>query len=112
LSPAILLGWASLIQRPQPQSNNANSTQQQAANANSTPAQPTNANPVTSQTQQPTDAAIAPDTIPRRVITISTALSERQLDRRGAVATSWIINKNKITGRELRSVAGDKHNHK
>src|SRR5205085_379277 len=112
LSAAILFGWAYFIQRPQPQSNNANSTQQQAANANSTPAQPTNANPVTSQTQQPTVAAIAPDTIPRRVITISTPLYEVKLDSRGAVATSWIINKNKITGRELRSVAGDKNNHK
>ena len=34
-----------------------------------------------------------------------------KLDSRGAVATSWIINKNKETSRPLFSVAGDKNNH-
>ena len=110
LSAAILFGWAYFIQRPQPQPNSTNATQQQAANSNSANAQPTNTNPTPSPTQ-PTAATVTPDTTPQHIMTVSTPLYEVKLDSRGAVATSWIIKRNKITGRELRSVAGDKNNY-
>src|ERR1041384_8417156 len=111
LSAAVLFGWAYLMPHPQPQSDNANSTQQQTANANSAPtAQPTNANPAPSQTQQPTVAAVTPDTTPQRIVTISTPLYEVKFDSRGAVATSWIINKIKSNGRQLYSAPSEKNN--
>jgi YidC/Oxa1 family membrane protein insertase len=110
LSAAILFGWAYFIQRPQPQPNGANAPAQQTTNSDSAKPQPTSSSPSASPTQQ-TTATITPDTTLQHSITVLTPLYEVKLDSRGAVATSWIIKRNKITGRELRSVAGDKNNY-
>jgi YidC/Oxa1 family membrane protein insertase len=119
LSAAILLGWTFFIQRTQPpqtnnNSDNANSAQQ-ATNANTVTPQQPNANqpaPQPQGQQTTATATTAPDTTPERTITITTPLCEVKLDSRGAVATSWVVKKNKLNGNDLYSVAGDKKNHK
>ena len=45
-----------------------------------------------------------------RNLRIKTPLYEAKLDSRGAEAISWIIKKNKDSGQEIYSVAGDKNN--
>src|ERR1700674_2097599 len=45
---------------------------------------------------------------PHRTLLIKTALYDAKFDSRGAEAISWIIKKNKDTGREIYSVAGPK----
>ena len=47
---------------------------------------------------------------PRRNIVIKTPLYDAKFDSQGAEAISWIIKKNKDTGREIYSVAGTKKN--
>jgi YidC/Oxa1 family membrane protein insertase len=47
---------------------------------------------------------------PHRVISIKTPLYEVKLDSLGAEAISWIIKKNKDSGQDIHSVAGDKKN--
>lgn len=97
LSMAILFGWQYFF-APKPDPN-ANSNSNTAANANvaanvaanQPAAQPTPA------TQQPVAAPVAgtPDAVPNRSITIKSPLYEVTFDSKGALATSWIILKNK-----------------
>jgi membrane protein insertase, YidC/Oxa1 family, N-terminal domain len=56
--------------------------------------------------QQQRQAASTPDTIPNRTITIRSPLYEVKLDSRGALATSWIILRDKSPN-EDRPVYGD-----
>jgi YidC/Oxa1 family membrane protein insertase len=111
LSAAILLGWTYFIDRnrpPQPDNTNA---AQQATNTNAAPAPQSSAD-APAPAPQPSAVTIptTPDNTPRRIITIKTPLYEAKLDSLGAVATSWILKKNKDTDRDLRSVGGDKNN--
>ena len=111
LSAAILLGWTFFIDRSRPRPDNSNSAAQ-SASTTTTPAQVASASPTMPPAPQPTGTASATqDATPQRMVTISTPLYEVKLDSRGAVATSWIITKNKDTGRPLYSVAGDKNHH-
>lgn len=55
--------------------------------------------------------AATPNAAPRRTLLIKTPLYEAKLDSRGAEAISWIIKKNKDSGREIYSVGGDKNSH-
>lgn len=90
-SMVVLFAW-SYFYAPTPPANNANS--QVTANANSghpAQAQPAQSQPV--QQQQP-DAPVA-DANPNRTVTIKSPLYEVTLDSKGAVATSWIILRNK-----------------
>lgn len=88
----ILFGWSYFF-APQPAPPAANSNSNTAANANS--AAPTTA-PTAQPTQaQPETAAVTPDTTPNRSIKIKSPLYEVTLDSKGAVATSWVILKNK-----------------
>ncbi len=48
--------------------------------------------------------------VARRSLTIKTPLYEAKLDNLGSEVVSWIIKKNKDSGREIYSVAGDKNN--
>ena len=52
----------------------------------------------------------AADTIPQRKLTIVTPLYKATLDTRGAVATSWIIIKNKNTDREIHGASSTRNN--
>jgi YidC/Oxa1 family membrane protein insertase len=112
ISAAILLGWGYLFPVKPPIQNNANnSTVEQPAAAT----QPAPATPVSSsqQTASQTETNLpSSDTTPQRTLTIKTPLYDVKFDSRGAVPVSWIIKKNKDSGRSLYSVAGDKNNPK
>ncbi|HYE64221.1 MAG TPA: membrane protein insertase YidC [Pyrinomonadaceae bacterium] len=110
ISLAILLGWNYLFPIKTPPQNNANdSVAQQQPTASPPDLAPTTA--TTNQQPSPIEpVASDPDTTPQRKILVRTPLYDVELDSRGAVARSWVIKKNKDTGRDLYSVAGDKHN--
>jgi YidC/Oxa1 family membrane protein insertase len=52
-----------------------------------------------------------PSAAPHRVISIKTPLYDVKLDSLGAEAISWIIKKNKDSGQDIYSVAGNKEKH-
>ena len=54
--------------------------------------------------------APAADNVPQRKIHVVTPLYEATFDSRGGVATSWIIKKNKNTGRELYAASSTRDN--
>ena len=86
LSMAVLFGWTYLFPSKKPEQTNTN-TAQVAMTATPTPeVQPT--------TQLPTVAA-STDNNPNRTVTIKTPLYQVKLDSKGALATSWILLKNK-----------------
>jgi|CXWL01.1.fsa_nt_gi YidC/Oxa1 family membrane protein insertase len=91
LSMAILFGWQFLFPPPTPPANTNSNT---AANSNTATNAPT---PTATQVPiaTPETAAVTPDTTPNRSITIKSPLYEVTLDSRGALATSWVILKNK-----------------
>jgi len=87
LSMIVLFGWQYFF-TPQKPAGDANTN----ANVASTP-QPS---PIASPQQaQPETAATTPDNTPNRSVTVKSPLYEVTLDSRGALATSWIIVKNK-----------------
>ncbi|MGI8897404.1 MAG: membrane protein insertase YidC [Pyrinomonadaceae bacterium] len=57
-----------------------------------------------------TPSVDAPEQVERRNLRIKTPLFEAKLDSLGSDVVSWIIKKNKDSGREIYSVAGDKNN--
>jgi YidC/Oxa1 family membrane protein insertase len=90
LSMVVLFGWSYFYSPSKPAVNsnsNANVAQQTATPVPAATPQP-QAQPVIATT-------LAPDTTPGRTITIKSSLYEVTLDSKGAVATSWIILKNK-----------------
>jgi YidC/Oxa1 family membrane protein insertase len=105
LSAAILFGW-SLIYKPQ-QKINANTN----ANANTATAQqsgsPTNSPQATVTNQGQSDGQVEKPicTLGQETVPVTTPLYHVELDKCGAVATSWVIDKNKENNRELHSVA-------
>jgi YidC/Oxa1 family membrane protein insertase len=96
LSMIVLFGWSYIFAPKTPPTDNANTASQPAAN-NQAPA----ATPQPAAVSQPTPQAVPPvapaaeDNTPARQITIKSPLYEVTLDSKGAVATSWIIVKNK-----------------
>jgi YidC/Oxa1 family membrane protein insertase len=105
LSAIILFGWTFLVERNSPRPTNANSNQ--SATAAPTPS-PTSIPTATPQ-QQLNQAAPGTDSVPQRSLTVKTPLYEATFDTRGAVATRWVLEKNKRTGQPLYSVAGNKN---
>lgn len=99
ISTAILFLWTYLVPvtPPQPTTSVQPSPQPTAAPTSS-------ATPVSSATAS---SLPPPTTAPHRTVTIKTPLYEAKLDSQGAAAVSWIIKKNKDTGREIFSVAGN-----
>ncbi len=108
LSMAVLFGWQYFF-APQPDPN-ANTNANTAATANT--ATNSNTETATAATQTPAPAADpaaaqpAPDANPARTITIKSPLYEVTLDSKGALATSWIILRNK-TSRTDRAIYAD-----
>lgn len=98
LSMAVLFGWQYFFAPPQ-KPNDANSANTaQPANANTAATAPT---PAPAATVQPaTAAAPVADNVPNKQIVIKTPLYEVTLDSRGALATSWIMIKNKSANGE------------
>ncbi len=87
LSMAVLFGWSYLFAPQKPQTDNANTAQ--VVNTTNTPA------PEVQATQQQQTAQSTPDNIPNRQVTIKSPLYEVTLDSKGALATSWILLKDK-----------------
>jgi YidC/Oxa1 family membrane protein insertase len=88
LSMAVLFIW-SYFYAPKPVPPDNTNT---AANTAATQPAPAEA---PSPTPAAGSAAVEPDTLPARKITISSPLYEVTFDSKGALATSWIIKKNK-----------------
>jgi YidC/Oxa1 family membrane protein insertase len=109
LSAVILFGWNLLFPIKTPQQSNTNSSTAQLSGSPAASPQPTAAN-TDQQASQTESAPPAPDNISPRTITVTTPLYDVKLESRGAVATSWILKKNKNNDRPLYSVAGSKDN--
>ena len=126
VSAAVLILWGYLSPKPPQPNVNAN------ANANAQPSapgspQPTSQPSAQSPAQSPAQskpsvtpgtaqAAASPtpavDNTPPRKLHIVTPLYEATLDTRGAVATSWILKKNKSTGRGIFAASSTRNNPK
>ncbi len=104
----VLFGWSYFFAPKKPAENaNANVAANTNNPAPATPLPaPTAQNP---QTQPVTAAVTTPDTTPNRTITIKSPLYEVTLDSKGALATSWIILKNKSRKAEFPVFADGSH---
>src|SRR5712692_7245343 len=115
-SAAVLILWSYLFPPVKPPQPNAN------ANANAQPSTQGSPQPTSQPTAQskpsvtPATAPAAPspavDNTPQRKLHIVTPLYEATLDTRGAVATSWILKKNKSTGRPILAASSTRNNPK
>ncbi len=92
LSMVVLFGWSYFFAPTRP-ATNSNTTSAEVANANTGQPQQTPAAPASQPTPPP--VAATPDTTPNRAITIKSPLYEVTLDSKGAVATSWILLRNR-----------------
>jgi YidC/Oxa1 family membrane protein insertase len=94
LSMIVLFAWSYLNPPPERPAD------EQVAESN-TAATPQDAVPGEAKPDEQTEpAAETPDTTPNRQITIRTPLYEVVLDSQGAVATSWILLRNRSNGEE------------
>lgn len=105
ISTVVLIGWNYLFPTKSTQTPNTNT------HSSSSPS-PSPAATV----QSPTPAAPAPqatptaaETVRQRVIVIKTPLYNAKFDTQGAIATSWILKKNKDNGSPLWSAGGNKN---
>ncbi len=107
ISTAILFAWSYLVP-VKPPAPNANPAAQSSPQATATPqsAPSTAPSPVASASP-----SVAANTAPHRTISVKTPLYEAKFDTLGAEAVSWIIKKNKDSGQDIYSVAGNKKNH-
>ncbi|HEX9919265.1 MAG TPA: membrane protein insertase YidC, partial [Pyrinomonadaceae bacterium] len=105
LSAAILFGWTYFAGRNAPPPQNSNS-----AEASQTPAAPATPAGNSAPAQQSPDAANLGSFADhgQRRLTVKTPLYQVQFDSKGAVATSWVLRRNKRSGEELYSVGGDR----
>jgi YidC/Oxa1 family membrane protein insertase len=93
LSMVVLLAWMYFFAPQKPKTDNTNTSQTATANTAETPKSETPANPVQNQPSQA--LTVAPDNAPSKIITVETPLYKVRLDSKGAVATSWILLKDK-----------------
>jgi YidC/Oxa1 family membrane protein insertase len=106
ISTVILFGWNYFFPAKPPKQE----TPATAAEQKPSPTEPQAAASPTEQQSQPAPTTSpTADSIPQRKIVVSTPLYDATFDTRGAVATSWIIKKNKEGGGSLYSVAGGKN---
>lgn len=108
LSAAILFGWSLLfpVKRQPQQQSNANSNTSTAEQKTDSPAPSPEA--TADNKDKAADANIPPDSAQPKTFIVKTPLYKATLDNRGAVATSWIIIKNKDNDRPLHSVNKEK----
>jgi YidC/Oxa1 family membrane protein insertase len=95
LSLVVLFAWSYIFPPTKPPVNETNTNT--TANANTAQTVPVQTTPA-AQVPTPLPVADQPatsDEVPNRTITVSSPLYEVTLDSKGAVATSWIIKKNK-----------------
>lgn len=106
---AVLFGWSYFFAPKKPVGDDANTAANTAA-ANTAPAATPQPAPTAQPAQTPAADTTAPDTTPNRQITIKSPLYEVTLDSRGALATSWVILKNKSPKSEFPVYADGSHN--
>src|SRR5882672_1989126 len=107
ISTAILFLWSYLLPVKPPQQPAASPSSQATSQQAATPTAP-----IVTSTPLPAGSPGEPsNAAPHRTILIKTPLYEAKLDSRGAEAISWIIKKNKDSGQDIYSVAGDKKTH-
>ncbi len=106
-SAAVLILWSYLfppVKPPLPNAN-ANASAQPSASGSPQPTSQATAQAKPSVTPATAQAAPSPtpaiDNTPQRKVRVVTPLYEVTFDTRGAVATSWILKKNKNTGRDI-----------
>lgn len=93
---AVLFTWQMFFApKPVPADPNTNT------NANVAAAAPTTAAPAQPAAPAAQPVVTNPDTTPARTITIKSPLYEVKLDSKGALASSWIINKNQSSKAEF-----------
>ena len=110
-SAAVLILWNYLYPPVKPPQPNVNANSQQTAQVSPQPT--TQTTPTPRPVQSPSQVPVpAPDTTPQRKIHIVTPLYEATFDSRGAVATSWIVKKNKNTGRDIYAASSTRNNPK
>lgn len=109
LSTVILFGWQYLLRRYYPEQPRSDDVPQQTQ-SNMPAASPQNDVASGAEQRQSEIIASSPETVPQQTLVVTTPLYDVRFDNRGAVATSWVIKKNKDTERPLYSVAGDKRN--
>ncbi|HWS99261.1 MAG TPA: YidC/Oxa1 family insertase periplasmic-domain containing protein [Pyrinomonadaceae bacterium] len=111
LSAAVLFGWNFFfpVKTPPPQANNNSNTSAagQTPSPTASPAEPAAASQDKPPVQGPGGEIPSETTAPRQ-IKVTSPLYDIVLDNRGAIATSWILKKNKDNGRPLYSVGGTK----
>jgi YidC/Oxa1 family membrane protein insertase len=110
LSAVILFGWTYLFPPPPTDQQNTNTSQQSATNS---PTPALSQQPVQADTQPVSTVPASPDTVPQRIVTVSSSLYEVKFDSRGATIKSWIIKKNKEKegeGKPLRSASSTEAN--
>src|SRR6266446_1754183 len=118
VSAAVLILWNYVfppVKPPQPNANaNANANANVSAPAATTSSPQPTSQPATSAKPAQTAQSSAPtaEPNPQRKLRIVTPLYEATLDTRGAVATSWILTRNKNTGREIYAADSTKINPK
>jgi YidC/Oxa1 family membrane protein insertase len=109
-SAAILLIWTWAFpppKQPQDANANANANVQQSASPSASPS--AQALATATPAPQPASApAPAPETVSQRKLRIVTPLYEATFDTHGAVATSWILKKNKNNGRDIYGASSTK----
>src|SRR2546423_1429731 len=108
ISTAILIGWTYLFPaKPTQPSNNSNT--QQAANNSPTPLVQPEATPSQQQQTAQPEVSVSDNPAQRKII-IKSPLYEAELNTKGAVATSWVVKKNKSSGVPLSSAGGSRQN--
>jgi YidC/Oxa1 family membrane protein insertase len=105
VSAAILIAWNYFFPTLKPPQPNVNANSQQAVTSPQPSSQPTAAPSGQPGTQ--TEIASA-DRNPRRTLRVVTPLYQATFDSRGAVATSWIITKNRTNGQDLYAASSTK----
>src|SRR6185503_5354399 len=111
ISTAILFLWSYLVPPVKPPEPTATPASQASPQQTTTPAGTPVHSPSPLASATPGATAVASDAVsaaPHRVVSVKTPLYEAKLDTLGAEAVSWIIKKNKDSGQEIYSVAGDK----
>lgn len=111
ISTAILFLWSYLVPVTPPQQPNQPSPSPSIQASPQQSVTPPNA-PIVRQSPTPAPSPVeSANAAPHRTLSIKTPLYEAKLDSQGADATSWIIKKNKDSGSEIYSVAGNRNNH-
>jgi YidC/Oxa1 family membrane protein insertase len=108
ISIVILFSWSYFFVKPPPQLPVKDATS--SASPAASPIAPVTSGSPSASPAPGNQAAVSQQQEPRRTLTVKTPLYEAKFDSRGAEVVSWIIKKNKDSGREIHSVSSAKNN--